>query len=62
VRLVVELDGPQHQDQADYDRRRTAYLQRAGVRVIRFGSEAIWGGGLDHVCERILAACTGAAP
>jgi very-short-patch-repair endonuclease len=61
ARLVVELDGPQHQDQADYDRRRTAYLQRAGVRVIRFASENIWGGGLDFVCESILAACGKAA-
>jgi very-short-patch-repair endonuclease len=62
ARLVVELDGPQHQDHEDDDRRRTAYLQRAGVRVIRFPSDHIWGGGLDHVCDSILAACGRPAP
>jgi very-short-patch-repair endonuclease len=61
-RLVVELDGPQHQDQQAYDARRTAYLERAGLRVIRFGSEGVWDGGLDFICESILAACGGEAP
>jgi very-short-patch-repair endonuclease len=62
ARLVVELDGSQHLDQVDHDARRTAYLARAGLRVIRFGSENIWGGGLDHVCDSILAACGGEGP
>ena len=34
--LVVELDGSQHQDQLEYDARRTAYLGRKGLTVIRF--------------------------
>jgi hypothetical protein len=62
ARLVVELDGSQHLDQVAYDARRTAYLERGGLTVIRFGSENIWGGGLDHVCRSILAACGGEAP
>lgn len=28
--LVIELDGGQHQDQVDYDERRTAFLQLQG--------------------------------
>jgi very-short-patch-repair endonuclease len=62
ARLVVELDGSQHLDQAAYDARRTAYLERDGLRVIRFGSEGVWGGGLDYICESILAACGGETP
>ena len=61
ARLVVELDGSQHLDQAEYDERRSRYLERGGLTVLRFGSENIWGGGLDHVCDTILAACGGPA-
>ncbi|MCA0304690.1 MAG: endonuclease domain-containing protein [Proteobacteria bacterium] len=34
--LVVEVDGSQHGDQVDYDRRRDAYLFESGFRVLRF--------------------------
>src|SRR5919106_7041752 len=38
ARLIVEVDGSQHFDppQAEYDRRRTAYLKRLGLRVLRY--------------------------
>src|SRR5580704_17201246 len=39
AQLVVELDGSQHLDQVDYDARRTGYLERLGLKVLRFGSE-----------------------
>jgi very-short-patch-repair endonuclease len=55
--LVVELDGSQHLDQMEYDARRTRFLGQRGLRVLRFDSENIWGGGLDFVCRSILAAC-----
>jgi adenine-specific DNA-methyltransferase len=35
-RLIVELDGGQHAEQAQYDSRRSAELEAAGYRVIRF--------------------------
>ena len=35
-RLVIELDGGQHQTQVDYDAHRTAYLESVGLRVLRF--------------------------
>ena len=35
-RLVVELDGGQHAEQAAYDLKRTADLESAGYRVLRF--------------------------
>jgi very-short-patch-repair endonuclease len=34
-RLIVELDGGQHTQQADYDAERTAYLQARGFHVLR---------------------------
>uniref|UniRef100_UPI003EE69B65 endonuclease domain-containing protein n=1 Tax=Silvania sp. TaxID=3016633 RepID=UPI003EE69B65 len=36
AKLIVELDGGQHQDNEGYDLRRTAYLNAHGWRVIRF--------------------------
>lgn len=36
ARLIVELDGGQHDERADYDARRTAFLNGEGYRVLRF--------------------------
>jgi very-short-patch-repair endonuclease len=57
ARLVVELDGPQHADQTDYDARRTRFLAQRGLRVLRFESGHIWGGGLSFVLQTIAEAC-----
>ncbi|MBX3662129.1 MAG: endonuclease domain-containing protein [Burkholderiales bacterium] len=35
-KLIIELDGSQHQKQQGYDAERTAYLEQAGYRVLRF--------------------------
>ncbi len=35
-KVVIELDGGQHQDHVAYDERRTAFLQENGWRVPRF--------------------------
>ena len=35
-RLVVELDGGRHVEQADYDTKRTLWLQSQGFEVLRF--------------------------
>ena len=35
-KLIIEVDGGQHVDQADYDAERAAYLELQGFRVIRF--------------------------
>jgi very-short-patch-repair endonuclease len=40
-RLVVEIDGGQHADQQEYDRRRTAWLEAQGYQVIRFWSNEV---------------------
>ncbi len=51
-KLVIELDGSQHQDQQQYDRRRDAYIRRKGFRIIRLGNEEVFGD-LDAVLNVI---------
>src|SRR5262245_40922478 len=43
-RLAVELDGGQHFDVAAqaYDARRTEFLRRQGIRVLRFSNDQIF--------------------
>ena len=35
-RLIIELDGGQHTERAQYDQQRTAWLEGQGFKVIRF--------------------------
>lgn len=35
-KLIIELDGSQHQQQQTYDAQRTAFLEQAGFRVMQF--------------------------
>lgn len=61
ARLVVEVDGGQHAERVGYDARRTAYLQRLELRVIRFWNSAVLEG-REGVCLTILEACGGDCP
>ena len=36
AKLCVEVDGPMHDDRAHYDERRTDWLAKEGIRVLRF--------------------------
>jgi very-short-patch-repair endonuclease len=47
--VVVELDGSQHVEQADYDAQRDAFLKSSGFRVLRF-----WNGDVMERLETIL--------
>ncbi len=40
-KLIIELDGGQHLDQAEYDAERTAYLESKGYRVLRFWNDEV---------------------
>ena len=42
AKLVVEVDGSQHQNQIAYDTARTAVLEMCGWRVIRFDSREVF--------------------
>jgi very-short-patch-repair endonuclease len=54
AKLVVELDGKQHEWFADYDSGRTEILERLGVRVIRFTNNEVCDD-LDAVLARVRA-------
>jgi very-short-patch-repair endonuclease len=55
AKLVVEIDGRQHEWFAGYDEGRTKVLGRMGLRVIRFRNDEVCGA-LESVLERILDA------
>ena len=40
-RLVLELDGGHHQEQAAYDEQRTTWLEAQGFRVLRFWNHQV---------------------
>ena len=41
AKLCVEVDGPVHDSQADRDNRRTAWLNKEGIAVIRFSAAQV---------------------
>jgi len=55
-RLIVEVDGSQHADDVDaeYDAKRTKYLELQGWTVIRFWNDDVLKD-LDNTCAHILA-------
>ena len=53
ARLLIEIDGPSHDDRVEYDRRRTAWLVRGGFRVLRFAADDVLSR-LDDVLEAVL--------
>ncbi len=57
-RLIVELDGSQHGDDAGLldDRKRDRTLARLGWKVLRFWNADVMSD-LDGVCRKILEAC-----
>jgi very-short-patch-repair endonuclease len=49
ARLIIELDGAQHFEQAAYDMQRTGYLERCGFQVLRY-----WNSDLSNNLEGVL--------
>ncbi|HEY0012377.1 MAG TPA: endonuclease domain-containing protein, partial [Allosphingosinicella sp.] len=54
ARLVVEVDGSQHQEQAGYDSGRDAWLNRRGLKVLRFWNDEVTGQ-TEAVLTKILS-------
>jgi very-short-patch-repair endonuclease len=52
---VVEVDGDQHADRIAYDTHRTAYIERCGLRVLRFWNSDVLTN-RDGICLTILDA------
>jgi very-short-patch-repair endonuclease len=59
--MVIELDGGQHQERAEYDARRTEVLQLHGWRVLRFWNNEVLSN-LDGVLASIVDALTATPP
>lgn len=57
--VVVELDGPVHRAQSDYDAERDAILAAEGLRVLRFANQEVLDN-LKVVLRQIRSACEGA--
>jgi len=51
AKLVIELDGGQHLEQAEYDDGRTKYLESQGYKVMRF-----WNDDLMNNLEAVILA------
>lgn len=54
-KLVIELDGSQHLEQEEYDKKRTKYLELQGYKVIRFWNNEVMNN-IDGVILAILHA------
>lgn len=52
-KLIIELDGSQHLEQAEYDEERTKYLNSLGYKVIRFWNNEVTNN-MDGVILAIL--------
>ena len=42
LRLCVELDGSSHDYKFEYDEERTAFLERQGIKVLRYRNEDVY--------------------
>ena len=61
VKLVLELDGGQHADEAKRDAQRDGWLAGQGFRVLRFWNNEVLGN-LDGVLERVLEVLSAPSP
>ena len=55
-RLIIEADGPHHEERTEADAVRDAWLRAQGFHVLRFTNKAIQGFP-ETVLNQILAAC-----
>lgn len=60
-KLVIELDGGQHQEQRSYDARRDECLRRNGFNVLRFWDHEVFEN-IEGVLETIRTHCLGRLP
>ncbi|HZF95023.1 MAG TPA: endonuclease domain-containing protein [Allosphingosinicella sp.] len=54
AKLIVEVDGSQHHEQAGYDAGRDAWLKRRGLKVLRFWNNEVTGE-TEAVLAKILS-------
>jgi very-short-patch-repair endonuclease len=56
LKLAVEVDGPVHETQVEYDRRRDNLLRSKGIRVVRITNEEV--SDIDFTTKAITEAIT----
>jgi very-short-patch-repair endonuclease len=61
ARLIVELDGPIHEDQRAYDAERDHILAAYGLCILRFANDELWTG-LNGVRRKILETARAQCP
>ena len=59
--LILELDGGQHQEQMEYDERRTLFMQQQGWKVLRFWNNDVMEN-LEGVLAKVVESLTSAPP
>ncbi len=57
LKLCIEVDGPVHDDQPERDARRTAWLSKEGITVLRFSADDV-----ETRSAAVVAAIARAAP
>ena len=55
-KIIIEVDGGQHDEQRNYDEKRTRFLQELGFKIIRFWNNEVLTE-TDAVLEHILRMC-----
>ncbi|HSW94341.1 MAG TPA: DUF559 domain-containing protein [Gammaproteobacteria bacterium] len=55
-KIIIEVDGSQHLDQADYDLKRTAYLESIGYKVLRYWNNDVLGN-MEKVLNDVWGHC-----
>jgi very-short-patch-repair endonuclease len=54
-KLIIELDGSQHVEQAEYDEERTTYFEARGYRVLPQGDDVrFWNNNVMNDIESVL--------
>jgi len=56
-KIIIELDGSQHINQEDYDRRRSDWLESQGFLVLRYWNSQVFRN-LDGLLEEVFGHCT----
>jgi len=51
MKLIIELDGSQHLEQAEYDAERSKYFESLGYKIIRF-----WNNQVDNDINGVIRA------
>lgn len=51
MKLIIELDGSRHLEQAEYDAQRSKYFESLGYKVIRF-----WNNQVENDINRVIRA------